>query len=42
MHKDHLEVFDKRGKWVDVSNFDGTKNRDKTKQGEKESRGELE
>lgn len=41
MHKDHLEVFDKRGKWVGVANFDGTKNNDKTKQGEKESRGEL-
>lgn len=42
MHKDHLEVFDKRGRWVRVANFDGTKNGDKTRQGEKESRGPLE
>jgi hypothetical protein len=38
MHKDHLEVFDKRGGWVRVANFDGAKNHEKTKQGEKESR----
>lgn len=42
MHKDHLEVFDKRGRWVRVTNFDGTKNDNKTWQGEKEFRGPLE
>ena len=42
MHKDHLEVFDKRGRWVRVANFNGTKNNEKTKQGEKEFRGPLE
>ena len=42
MHRDHLEVFDKRGRWIQVANFDGTKNNEKTKQGEKEFRGSLE
>lgn len=39
MHRDHLEVFNKRGRWEQVSNFDGTKNNEKSKQGEKEFRG---
>jgi hypothetical protein len=42
MHRDHLEIFNKRGRWVSVANFDGTKNNEKTKQGEKEFRGSLE
>jgi hypothetical protein len=42
MHKDHLEVFDKNEKWKSVSNFDGTRNEEKTKQGMKESRRPLE
>ncbi|MCL4923548.1 hypothetical protein, partial [Streptococcus suis] len=29
LHKDHLEVFDKRGKLKDVLNLDGTSNLDK-------------
>lgn len=41
LHKDHLEVFDKLGKWIGVANFDGTKNNDKTMQGKKEARGNL-
>lgn len=41
LHNDHLEVFDKLGKWKGVANFDGTKNEDKTMQGKKESRGSL-
>jgi hypothetical protein len=40
-HKDHLEVFNKLGKWIGVANFDGTKNNDKTLQGKKEARGSL-
>ena len=38
LHNDHLEVFNKRGKWIRVANFDGTINHDKTVQGEKDSR----
>lgn len=41
LHEDHLEVFNKRGEWVNVANFDGTKNIEKTKQGQKESRRPL-
>ena len=32
LHKDHLEVYDKHGKWTHVSNFDGSKNETKTEQ----------
>jgi len=32
MHNDHLEVFNMRGKWINVANFDGTKNYKKTRQ----------
>ncbi|MBO4125824.1 filamentous hemagglutinin [Streptococcus suis] len=28
LHKDHLEVFDKRGKLKDILNLDGTSNLD--------------
>ncbi len=38
LHNDHLEVFNKRGKWIRVANFDGTVNHEKTTQGEKDSR----
>lgn len=41
LHNDHLEVFDKLGRWKGVANFDGTKNYDKTIQGKKEARGSL-
>jgi|GEM_PF-4623855 len=40
-HKDHLEVYNKHGDWTHVANFDGTKNVEKTKQGEKETRQKL-
>lgn len=30
LHKDHLEVFDKRGRFVQFLNLDGSKNIDKT------------
>jgi len=33
LHKDHLEVFDKWKEWKGVANFDGTKNENKTAQG---------
>ena len=42
LHQDHLEVFNKRGQWIGVANFDGTKNIEKTNQGKAESRGSLE
>ena len=38
---DHLAVFNNRGKWISAANFDGTKNYEKTKQGEKELRKTL-
>ncbi len=38
LHNDHLEVFNKRGKWIRVANFDGTINHEKTTQGEKDQR----
>jgi hypothetical protein len=41
LHNDHLEVFGKNLKWKHVANFDGTKNIEKTKQGEKEPRQPL-
>ena len=41
LHNDHLEVFDKYKEWKHVANFDGTKNIEKTKQGEKEPRQPL-
>ena len=34
LHKDHLEVFDKNGKFKLVLNLDGTLNQDKTKKAE--------
>ncbi|OLF50273.1 hemagglutinin [Streptococcus acidominimus] len=33
LHKDHLEVFDKRGKFQQVLNLDGTTNNIKTDRG---------
>lgn len=41
LHNDHLEVFDKKGKWKQVANFDGTMNDEKTRQGRKEPRDRL-
>jgi hypothetical protein len=40
-HKDHLEVYNKHGEWTHVANFDGTKNIEKTRQGEREPRQKL-
>lgn len=41
MHKDHLEVFGANKQWKSVANFNGTKNIEKTKQGQKEPRHPL-
>jgi len=41
MHHDHLEVFDKKGRWIQVANFDGSQNKTKTEQGQKETRKPL-
>jgi filamentous hemagglutinin len=38
LHKDHLEVFNSKGKWIRVANFDGSINQEKTEQGRKEPR----
>ena len=35
VHKDHFEVFDRRGEWKHVANFDGTKNQKLTDRAEK-------
>jgi hypothetical protein len=40
-HKDHLEVFNAKAKWTHVANFDGTKNHEKTKQGQQTKRAPL-
>jgi filamentous hemagglutinin len=40
-HKDHLEVFNVKGEWIHVANFDGTKNYEKTEQGRKNPRSPL-
>lgn len=40
-HGDHLEVYNERGKWTHVANFDGSKNAKKTEQGKDEPRKPL-
>lgn len=39
LHKDHFEVWDRKGKWIGVANLDGSKNQKKTNaEGDPESR----
>lgn len=37
-HGDHLEVYNQKGRWIHVIDFDGSKNETKTKQAEKKPR----
>ena len=40
-HGDHLEVYNKHGTWTHVANFDGSRNEEKTEQGKRKPRRNL-